>query len=188
MPRKVFLVLLGLMLSGISSAWGQPGHEFGGGFQDRLMEVKRTQLGPALGVDQQTVNRLLAIDERYKPMRRQLITGMKTDFQRLQQLMNQPSPSEQEIKVILSDMKRKRLEMLNLQQRKDEEETALLTPVQQARYIIYLMGLVREARNIKGGTGGPGRMGGPSGGMGGPGGMGAPAFRPPETPVSRPPQ
>jgi hypothetical protein len=189
MPRKVFLVLLGLMLAGISSAWGQPGHEFGGGgFQDRLMEVKRSQLGPALGVDQQTVNKLLAIDERYKPMRRQMILGMKTDFQRLQQLMNQPSPSEQQIKAILSDMKRKRLDMLNLQQRKDEEETALLTPVQQARYIIYLMGLVREARNIKGGTGGPGRMGAPSGGMGGPGGMGAPAFRQREIPVSRPPQ
>ena len=188
MPRKVFLVLLGLMLFGVSWAWGQPGHEFGGGFQDRLMEVKRGQLGPALGVDQQTVNQLLAIDERYKPMRRQLIMGMKTDFQRLQQFMNQPGPSEQEIKAILSDMKRKRLDMLNLQQRKDEEETALLTPVQQARYIIYLMGLVREARSIKGGTGGPGGSMG-SGGMGGPGGMGAPAFRPPrEIPVSRPPQ
>ncbi len=88
-------------------------------------------------------------------------------------------PPEQEIKAILASMKHKRLEMLNLQQRKDEEETALLTPVQQARYIIYLMSLVREARSIKGGSGGPGRMGGPSGGMGGPGGMGAPAFRPP---------
>jgi hypothetical protein len=188
MRRKVFLVLLGLTLAGASGAWGQP-HEFGGGgFQDRLLEVKRNQLGPALGVDQQTVNKLLAIDERYKPMRHQLIMGMKTDFQRLQQLMSQPSPSEQEIKTVLSDMKRRRLEMLNLQQRKDNEETALLTPVQQARYIIYLMGLVREARSIKGGSGGPGRMGGPSGGMGGPGGMGAPAFRPREIPVSRPPQ
>lgn len=192
MPRKVFLVLLGLTLAGANWAWGQPGHEFGGGrFQDRLMEVKRNQLGPAVGVDQQTVNRLLAIDERYKPMRHQLIMGMKTDLQRLQQVMSQPAPPEQEIKAILSDMKRKRMEMLNMQQRKDEEETALLTPVQQARYIIYLMGLVREARSIKGGSGGPGpgRMGGPSGGMGGPGGMGAPAFRAPnEIPVSRPPQ
>jgi Spy/CpxP family protein refolding chaperone len=190
MPRKVFLVLLGLILFGASWAWGQPGHEFGGGgFQERLMEVKRNQLGPAVGVDQNTVNKLLAIDQRYKPMRHQLIMGMRTDLQRLQQLMSQPAPPEPEIKAILASMKQKRLEMLNLQQRKDEEETALLTPVQQARYIIYLMGLIREARSIKGGTGGPGGgMGAPSGGMGGPGGMGAPAFRPREIPVSRPPQ
>jgi Spy/CpxP family protein refolding chaperone len=190
MPGKVFLVLLGLTLASASWAWGQPGHGFAnGGFQDRLMEVKRHQLGPAVGADQKTVNQLLAIDQKYKPMRHQLIMGMKTDFQHLQQLMSQPAPPEQEIKAILASMKRKRLEMLNLQQRKDEEETALLTPVQQARYIIYLMGLVREARKIKDGSPGPGRLGGPSGGMGGPGGMGAPAFRPSqEIPVSRPPQ
>lgn len=177
MSRKVFLVLLGLTLAGTNWVWAQTSPDFGGGFQDRLMEVKRTQLGPALGVDQQTVSKLLAIDERYKPMRRQLIMGMKTDFQRLQQLMSQSAPQEQEIMAILSDMKRKRLEMLNLQQRKDDEETALLTPVQQARYIIYLMGLVREARSIKGGPGG----------MRGPAEM-KPMQPPREIPVSRPPQ
>jgi len=170
-------VLLGLILAGASGAWGQPSHDFGGGFQDRLIEVKRNQLGPALGVDQQTVNRLLAIDQRYKPLRHQMILDMKTDFQRLQQLMNQPSPPEQEIKAVLGNMKRKRLEMLNLQQRKDDEETALLTPMQQARYIIYLMNLVREARSVKGG----------SGGMRGPAEM-KPMQPPREIPVSRPPQ
>ena len=162
MRRKVLFLFLGLTLAGTSWAWGQPGppgpdHDFGGGgFQDRLQEVKRNQLGPAVGVNQQTVNKLLEIDQRYKPLRQQLILGMKTDMRRLQQLMTQPSPPEAEIKAILGDMKRKRLEMLNLQQRKDEEETALLTPVQQARYIIYLMSLIREARSIKGGPGGPG--------------------------------
>ena len=189
MPRKVFLVLLGLMLAGVSWAWAQPNHDFGrGGFQDRLLEVKRTQLGPALGVDQQTVNKLLAIDERYKPLRHQVITGMIGDWRRLQQTMSQTSPSEQEIKAILSDMKRRKQEMQNLQERQGDEEMAILTPIQQARYLIYLRGLIKEARNIKGGTGGPGGMGAPSGGMGGPGGMGAPAFRQREIPVSRPPQ
>jgi Spy/CpxP family protein refolding chaperone len=189
MPRSLLLVFLGLVFigtGGITHAWAQAGQEFGGeGFQDRLMEVKRTQLGPAVGVDQRTVDRLLAIDQRYKPIRQNLITEMKADMGRLQQLMNQPSPPEQEIKAVLSEMKRKRLEMLNLQQRKDEEETALLTPVQQARYLMYLMTLVREARSIKTGPGGPAG----AGRMGGPGGMGAPALRPPrEIPVSRPPQ
>jgi Spy/CpxP family protein refolding chaperone len=178
MCRKVFLILLGLSLAGASGVWGQPGHhEFGGGFQSRLLDLKRNQLGAALGVDQQTVDKLLAIDQRYKPIRHQLIMAMKTDFRRLQQLMGQPTPPEQEIKALLANMKHNRLEMLNLQQRKDDEESAILTPVQQARYIIYLMGLIREARNIRGG----------SGGMGGPGGM-KPMQPPREIPVSRPPQ
>jgi len=176
MLRRIFFVFLGLTLAGASLAWGQPGREFGGGFQDRFLEVKRNQLGPALGVNQPTVDQLLAIDARYKPLRHQLVTGMKSDMQRLQQLMSQPAPPEQEIKALLAEMKRKRLEMLNLQQRKDDEETALLTPMQQARYLMYLMSLIKEARSIKSGAGGPG-------------GMGAPTLRPPqEIPVSRPPQ
>jgi Spy/CpxP family protein refolding chaperone len=192
MHRRIIVLFLGLSLAGATLAWGQPGREFGGGFQDRFQEVKRGQLGPALGVNQQTVDRLLAIDERYKPVRHQLVSGMKSDMQRLQQLMSQPAPPERDIKALLAEMKRKRLEMLNLQQRKDDEEAALLTPTQQARYIIYLMGLIKEARSIKGGgpagKGGSGVMTAP-GTMGGPGGMGAPAFRPPqEIPVSRPPQ
>ena len=193
MRRRILFLFLGLTLAGASLAWGQPGKEFGGGFQDRFLEVKRNQLGPALGVNQQTVDKLLAIDARYKPLRQQLVTGMKSDMQRLQQLMSQPSPPEQEVKPLLAEMKRKRLEMLNLQQRKDDEETALLTPMQQARYLMYLMTLIKEARNVKGGAGGqgghsrPGVVGGP-GGMGTPGGMAVPTLRPSEIPVSRPPQ
>jgi Spy/CpxP family protein refolding chaperone len=176
MHRKILLLLLGLTLAGTSWAWAQPGQDLGGGFQDRLLEVKRTQLGPTLGVNQQTVDKLLAIDQRYKPMRSQLILGMQADMRRLQQLMSQAAPPEQEVKALLADMKRKRMEMLNLQQRKDEEESAVLTPMQQARYIMYLMTLLKEARNVKQGGGRNG-------------GMGSPALRPPrEIPVSRPSQ
>ena len=193
MLRRICFVFLGLTLAGASLAWGQQGRELGGGFQDRFLEVKRNQLGPALGVNQPTVDQLLAIDARYKPLRHQLVTGMKSDMQRLQQLMSQPTPPEAEIKPLLAEMKRKRLEMLNLQQRKDDEETALLTPMQQARYLMYLMSLIKEARNVKSGAGGPGGQGRPGvvggpGGMGTPGGMAVPTLRPSEIPVSRPPQ
>lgn len=186
MYRRILLLLLGLMLAGTGWSWGQPGppgmpgapnpdHELGG-FQERLMEIKRAQMGPALGVDQQKVNKLLEIDQRYKPMRRQMIMGMKNDWNRLQQLMNQPRPPEAEIQTILSNLKRRRLEMLNLQQRQGDEEMALLTPLQQARYLIYLRSLIREARSIKGGPGGPGGM------------SPMPPGGPREIPVSRPPQ
>jgi len=190
MLRSILSLFLGLTLAGASLAWGQPGgHEFGrGGFQDRFLQVKRNQLGPALGVNQQTVDQLLAIDARYKPLRHQLVTDMRNDMHRLQQLMRQPTPPEQEVRAVLADMKRKRLEMLNLQQRKDDEESAILTPMQQARYIMYLMSLIKEARSIKGGGGQsqPGVVRQP--GVGTPGGLPVPTLRPTEIPVSRPPQ
>lgn len=162
MSRKVLLGLLGLVLAGMIAAnWAaaQPGAEFGGGFQDKFMQIKRTQLGSALGVDQGTVDKLLQIELRYKPQRQQLIMETKAEFQRLQQVMSQPTPSDQEVGSILANMKRKQKDMEELKRRQDEEEMALLTPVQQARYIMYLRTLVKEARSIKGGPGG-----GPGGG------------------------
>ena len=195
MRRRILCLFLGLTLAGASLAWGQAGREFGGGgFQDRFLETKRNQLGQTLGVNQQTVDKLLAIDARYKQLRQQLAAGMENDVQRLQQLMSQPTPPEQEVQSLLSEMKRKRLEMLNLQQRKGDEDAAILTPIQQARYLMYFMTLIKEARSIKSGGGRPGVQGGRPGvvgspaGMGGPGGMGVPTLRPTEIPVSRPPQ
>lgn len=194
MRRKILCLFLGLILAGASLAWGQPGREFRhAGFQDRFLQAKRNQLGPALGVNQQTVDKLLAIDAHYRQLRHQLAVGMENDVQRLRQLMSQPSPSEQEIKALLAEMKRKRLEMLNLQQRKGDEDAAILTPIQQARYLMYFMTLLKEARSIKSGgarPGSPGRPGvvGSPGGVGGPGGLGVPTLRPTEIPVSRPPR
>jgi hypothetical protein len=197
MHRRILYLFLGLTLAGASLAWGQPAGEFGpgggGAFQDRLLQVKRSQLGPALGVNQPTVDKLLAIEAHYKPLRHQMITGMMNDWRHLEQVMAQPSPSDQEIKTILSNLKQRKEEMHNLQQRQGDEEVAILTPLQQARYLIYQRSLIQEARSIKSGGGRPGGqsrpgfVGGP-GGPGGPGGMGAPAFRPSEIPVSRPPQ
>ena len=74
-------------------------------------------------------------------------------------------------------MKRKRLEMLNLQQRKGDEDAAILTPIQQARYLMYFMTLLKEARSIKSGGGRPGSQGRPGvvgspAGWAGPGGWG----------------
>jgi hypothetical protein len=188
MRRRILFLFLGLTLAGASLVWGQSGKEFGGGgFQDRFLEVKRNQLGPALGVNQRTVEQLLAIEARYKPQRQQMISGMMNDWRRLEQAMTQASPSEQEIKNLLSNLRQRKEAMHNLQQRQGDEEIAILTPVQQARYLIYQRSLLKEARSIKGGTGGQGRpgiVGGPGGG--GPGGMAIPTLRPSEIPVSRP--
>jgi hypothetical protein len=159
MPRKLFIYFLGLMLAGMASAnwaWAQPGGS-PGRFESNFQEIKRSQLGPALGVDQQTVDKLLQIDQRYHPMRHQLINESKAEFRRLQQVMEQPRPSEQEVRTILTNMKGKQREVEKLKQRQDEEEMAVLSSVQYARYVLYLQSLMKEARSIRGRPQGPGR-------------------------------
>lgn len=173
MHKKIFCYCLGLILAGMTAAtvslaqpmaqpggqpmgqpMGQPGGARGGGFQARFQEIKRTQMGPAVGVNQQTVDQLLQVEQRYKPLRQQLIKESIGEYRRLQQVMTQPSPSDQEVKGLLSNIKRKQKEMQDLQARQGAEEEALLTPVQQARYLMYQRKLLQEARSVKGG--GPG--------------------------------
>lgn len=167
MHKKILLAFLGLILAGMGlSTWAlaqpgmqprlQPGMQPGaepGGFQHRFAEIKRAQLGPTLGVNQQTVDQLLQIEQRYRPLRQQLIGDAKSDFQRLEQAMSQPNPSNQEVKTILDNIKRKEQEMHTLKQRQDQEEMAILNPVQYAKYMLYQRTLMREARSVKGGPG-----------------------------------
>lgn len=154
MPKKILCYCLCLILAGMAAATialAQPGGGVGGGFQERFREIKRTQMGPALGVNQQTVDQLLQIEQRYRPQRHQMILEAKTEFQRLEQALNQPNPSNQEIKAILDNIKRKEQEINALKQRQDVDEMAILTPVQYGKYIMYQKKLMREARSVKGG-------------------------------------
>ena len=132
----------------------QAGSGRGGGFQARFQEIKRTQMGPAIGVNQQTVDQLLQIEQRYKPLRQQLIRDSMVEYRRLEQVMNQPTPADQEVRAILTSIKLKQKEMQDLQARQGAEEEALLSPVQQAHYLMYQRKLLQEARSVKGG--GPG--------------------------------
>ncbi len=125
-----------------SSQWAAPFSPVAG--------IKRTQLVRFLGVNQQTVDRLLEVEQRYTPRRRQLTNEMKMDYERLMQIMSKPSPSDQDVKAIITSMKRKKQEMQDLQNRQGDEEEALLTPVQQALYLMYQRRLLQEARSVKG--------------------------------------
>jgi len=150
-------LILGLLLAGVAgTAWGFDHPESLNRFQE---DVKRTRLGSVLGVDQRKVDQLLRIDQKYKPLKEQARREAIAAFKQLQQAMRQTSPSDDQVRGILAAMMRKKQESLDLQQRQLDEEMAILTPVQQARYLMFLMSLrremVKEARSL-----GPPRNGG----------------------------
>ncbi|MDD2902019.1 MAG: hypothetical protein PHU44_06255 [Syntrophales bacterium] len=152
MSKKNFCNFLGLILA-ITAAVTLTFSPANGGrasFQEQFLEIKRKQLGPELGVSQQTVDQLLQIEQRYQAKRRKLYRDSKADFQRLRQAIYRPSPSAPEVKAILSAIKGKLQESQNLHQQEIQEEGKLLTPVQLARNILYHKKLLREAQNIKG--------------------------------------
>jgi hypothetical protein len=154
MLRRVLLVsMLLLLVGGVRSGLAFDPTEPGEPMDQYQMDFKRQNLGTALGIDQARVERLLQIDQKYKSQKRQAIQDAKAAFQQLQQVMSQPQPSEQQVAGILDNIMRLRREKLTLEQQQLQEEKSILSPVQQARYIMMLMNMrhqiAREAQRVR---------------------------------------
>jgi hypothetical protein len=155
MLRRVLLVsMLVLLIGGVArSGLAFDPTEPGEPMDQYQMDFKRQNLGSALGIDPTRVERLLQIDQKYKLQKRQAIQNAKVAFQQLQQVMSQPNPPEREVAGILDNIMRLRKEKLTLEQQQLQEEKSILTPVQQARYIMFLMNMrhqiAREAQRVR---------------------------------------
>ena len=154
MLRPVLIVFLLLMLVGAvrPAAAFDPG-EPGDPMDQYQVDFKRQNLGTALGIDQNTVERLLQIDQKYRAEKRQAVQNARGAFQQLQRVMSQPQPSEQEVAGILDNMMKLRQEKLTLEQKQLQEEKSILTPVQQGKYIMLLMSMrqqvAKEAQRVR---------------------------------------
>lgn len=155
MLRPVFFMFMLVLVVGIArpGAAFEPG-EPGEPMDQYQMDYKRQNLGPALGIDQAKVDRLLQIDQKYRSRKRQAIQEAKAAFHQLKQAMSQTQPQEQEVAAILDKIMRLRAEKLTLEQQQLQEEKTILTPVQQARYILLLMNMrhqvAKEAQKVRG--------------------------------------
>jgi hypothetical protein len=129
-----------------AAAWAFDGDE---AFQTHLQGIKRQQLGPALGVDQRTVDQLLAIEQRYGATKQQLTREAMETNRQLQQVMQNPQPREEDVRTLLDTMVRKKKEIEAVRQRQWDEQKALLTPVQLARYFFYTQHMMREAKSVR---------------------------------------
>jgi myosin heavy subunit len=153
MLRFASFVALLLLLSTPFSAAAFENHDPSDPLDQYQLDFKRKHLSSSLGIDQAKVERLLQIDQKYKPLKRQTIREAKAALRQLQQLMRQPQPPEQEVAAILDRMMKLRREKLALEQRQLREEKNILNPVQQARYILLLMNMrqqiAREAQKMR---------------------------------------
>jgi Spy/CpxP family protein refolding chaperone len=146
---SLLLLVIGAVRTVSAFEAGDPGDPM----DQYQMDFKRQNLGVALGIDQNTVERLLQIDQKYKSQKRQATQDARGAFEQLQRAMSQPQPSDQEVAAILDNMMRLRKDKLALEQNQLQEEKSVLTPVQQARYILMLMNMrqqvAKEAQRVR---------------------------------------
>lgn len=146
---SMLLLLLGAVRPAAAFDAGEPGDPM----DQYQVDFKRQNLGAALGIDPNTVERLLQIDEKFRAEKRQAVQNARGAFQHLQQLMSQPQPPEKEVAGVLDNMMKLRQEKLSLEQKQLQEEKSILTPVQQAKYIMVLMSMrqqvAKEAQRVR---------------------------------------
>jgi Spy/CpxP family protein refolding chaperone len=151
--RVLYVAALALLIAAPRSGWaleaGDPADPMG----QYQIDFKRQNLGATLGIDQTKVDRLLQIDQKYKSQKRQAIQEAKAAFQQLQRIMSQPQPAEPEVAALLDNIMNLRKEKLTLEQQQLQEEKSILTPVQQARYILLLVNMrqqiAKEAQKVR---------------------------------------
>ncbi len=155
MLRPLLILSLLLLLVGVvrPAAAFDPGGEPSDPMDQYQVDFKRQNLGAALGIDPNTVEHLLQIDQKYRAEKRQAVQNAKGAFQQLQRVMSQPQPADKEVAGILDNMMKLRQEKLTLEQRQRDEEKSILTPVQQAKYIMLLMSMrqqvAKEAQRVR---------------------------------------
>lgn len=142
--RVFFLTALALVFALPGSGWafepGDPADPMG----QYQIDFLRKNLGPALNIDQTKVDRLIQIEQKYKAQKRQAIQDARGALQQLQQMMSQPQPPEQDVAAILDKMMKLRQDKLALEQKQLTEQKSILTPVQQARYLLLFMNMRRQ--------------------------------------------
>jgi Spy/CpxP family protein refolding chaperone len=144
LPRLFCAVALALLIALPRPGWGFEGGDPADPLGQYQIDFLRRNLGTALKIDQTRVDRLIQIEHKYKSQKRQAIQDARAALQQLQQVMSQPQPPEQDVAAILDRMMKLRQDKLALEQKQLAEQKSILTPVQQARYLLLFMSMRRE--------------------------------------------
>ncbi len=135
----IFSIVIG---SAAAPALAQP---YGGpATQVYLLEYKRQHLAAALRVDQTRVDRLLEVERRFNTRVRPLRQQLNRDMDRLRTLLASSRPDDAQIKAVLDSLYRTREQLHSLRRQQDAAQAALLTPTQQARYLMFQQELNRQ--------------------------------------------
>lgn len=118
---------------------------------ERVEILRMWRMMETLDLDKQTADKIFEIRSRFLEERQDLRRQIRDDFQRLRQLVAQPSgqPDEKELAKALSDIRDTRAKLKSLWDRQYDEVSKLLTIPQQAKLLIFLKDFSRSIRALR---------------------------------------
>ena len=115
---------------------------------ERINLIRLLKMTDALSLERDTAVKLASVSSRYCETRKGLLRNMRKDIDALRQILGDKSPDEQKLKEIIDRTKKIRKELADLRCRQMDDEMILLTPIQQARYLIFKVDFHREMHEL----------------------------------------
>jgi Spy/CpxP family protein refolding chaperone len=105
--------------------------------QRRIQIIKQLKLAP----DKEKA--VLGVEDKYSSQRQEIVTGMKKNQEELTAALAVPQPDEAKVKGLVSAVTGGMDSLFNSFKSQREEEMALMTPIEQGKYLLE-MGKWRE--------------------------------------------
>lgn len=125
-------------------ASGQAKDEWGEKFKERKIQmIKALKLAP----DKEKA--MLAVEDKFAAQRREVIAALKKSQDELQAALAAANPDEAKVKALVSALTGGQDSLFNSFQSQRNEELALMTPIEQGKYLLAL-GKWRQEMMTKG--------------------------------------
>ena len=114
-------------------ALGQAKDEEGARYKEQKGQmIKELKLAP------EKEKAMLAVEDKYEKERKEIIAGVKKANEELQAAMAAANPDEAKLKELVSALTTNQDKIFTLYKNQRDEELALMTPAEQAKFLIVL--------------------------------------------------
>ena len=115
---------------------------------ERVDMVRLLKMTDALRLERETAAMLASISSKYCETRKNLLRNMRGDLDALRKVLRDKSPDKGKLKEIVGRIKKIKKELADLRYRQMDDEMNLLTPEQQARYLIFKVDFHKEMHEL----------------------------------------
>jgi Spy/CpxP family protein refolding chaperone len=114
----------------------------------RIGEMKKTLMTRALDLDQATIDKIVAISDRYEEKRKTIRQARRETLKSLMVALKDKDTTDSEIKAIIDKLTKNEDELYNLRRQEQKELSKILTSRELARYMIFIVKFNREVTKI----------------------------------------
>ena len=148
MERKVFgLICLALVLALVLPATG-----FGQSKEtsETAYALQKERICKDLGLSTDKAKEFKAVEDKFGQSRKEIVTRMRQNEDELEKLLAAAQPDEKKIKELVASLTADHTKIFDSIRVQRQEEMALLTPIQQGKFLICLRIWHEEMRGKQG--------------------------------------